>query len=454
MPTTSGFTVKRTRAWKPLLVAAMVPVAACAAGATAGSQQAAGAGGSGYTVHWCVTTKGSLQSSTGVDWADRVEFDGAPIRKDAVIFYMSQLGRFPFGGPHELVDGKASWLKPGENWMERHLKQVEIDVQARIPDPNWSGLAVIDYEGWNLSWDLTPNIASSGPSDARDRDYQDDWRDYLMAKDPAFSGMSGTERQAYMKQTYEATARDFFTQTIRKCKQLRPSAKWSFFAYPPKLYISQLTPKGVIGYGDLSHRASAINDEMAWLYQEMDFVCPSIYAIGRTVPDGQKPNVRERENSIQTDRQYVLSNIREAVRLANGKPVYAITTPKYKGTQGWEPKDRFLEDINLRHQLELPREAGAAGVIIWDGIESVEYFQKLNEYVKEKLAAEVKRMTGVSAPANGAAASNGGSAKAPEAAPAPSQAPAAQTKEEKKQERIERIKTHRAEKKRQQQNDD
>lgn len=36
--------------------------------------------------------------------------------------------------------------------LEAHLKQVEVDIDATIPDVNFAGLAIIDWEAWRPLW--------------------------------------------------------------------------------------------------------------------------------------------------------------------------------------------------------------------------------------------------------------------------------------------------------------
>lgn len=367
------------------MIAALVAWALCACVTTPEPSRPAppppsaeGGARSGFEYLWLVTTQPS-EARQGRDWSARVDFHGAPIVRDrAVILYARHLGNFPVGGLHQIFG------RPGA--LEAHVIKIESDLAWMIPDPNYDGLAVIDYERWDVIWERTANVQSDLGPDDRDEDYRDDWRDYLLSREPdLMQRLSRPEQRDYFKRTWEEAARTFFLATINECKRLRPRAKWSFYGYPSRMYDRRETPAGVFGYGDLTHEASRVNDTLGWLWEAMDAVTPNVYQPRYTVAD-RRPREGAPENTPEQNREFIRTNVAEALRLARGKPVYVHIWACYDQAAGPGLHRTFVNDINMRQQLEVPAEAGANGVLIWHHLDGEERFRELQSYVRTTLA--------------------------------------------------------------------
>lgn len=333
--------------------------------------------------YWCVTTdENELKWRSKIDWAQRVEFDGAPIRKDIFIFYGQFLGNYPSHGLHQVM---------GRGELDAHLAKVKRDVEARLP-AGFAGLACIDYENWPLLWDRLANEPSKEASpDAADRDYRDDWREHLASVTAGWSDLSEQRREELAESTYDRAVRDFFLKTLSVCRAARPRAQWGFFDIPGGMYGGNEAPPGRIGYtGDGVGIAAERNDRLAWLFEAVDVVFPTVYCPAYTVPAGEKADWQNATNTIEHNREYTVGNVREAVRLARGKPVIVFMWPRYQ-RPGSRYHQQFLNDINLEQALELPLEAGADGIAIWDSLQNASEFQPLQDYVRTKLAPAVKR---------------------------------------------------------------
>ncbi|MCC6675895.1 MAG: hypothetical protein IT436_02010 [Phycisphaerales bacterium] len=333
--------------------------------------------------YWCVTTdENELKWRSKVDWAQRVDFDGAPIRKDIYIFYGQFLGNYPSHGLHQVI---------GRGEMEAHLEKVKRDVEARLPAA-FGGPVCIDYENWALQWDRLANEASKdGGPDAADRDFKDDWREHLASVTAGWGELSPERREQLAKATYDKAAREFFLKTLSVCKATRPRALWGFYDFPGALYGGNEAPAGRIGYtGEARGIAAERNDQLAWLFDAVDVVFPTVYCPAYTVPAGENAAWKDATNTIEQNREYTVGNVREAVRLAKGKPVIAFMWPRYQ-RPGSKYHEQFLNDINLEQAIELPLEAGADGIAIWEAIHYAAEFQPLQEYVRTKLGPAVKR---------------------------------------------------------------
>jgi hypothetical protein len=299
-----------------------------------------------YLCHWVVTTPREIEQQTGRNFANEIDFAGAPISKNAVIFYMHALGEFPYAGPHEYVQDPS--------WLGRHLAEIVKDVEMMIPDPGFSGLAVIDYERWNLLWERTNN--------------QDHWREHINAHHPGLvAGLSSAEAEQVYKETYEAAAAEFYLATITTCREVRPSARWGFFNYPQKLYKSQnLVAKGTVGYGMYTALASQLNDTLDWLWEASDALYPVIYQPKVTLPLGVAPSDTVAENRYEDNVQFVETNVGEALRVGGGKPVFAFISGGYQVGEGAPTANSFgLNEINLDHSTLMPALCGASGLMLW-----------------------------------------------------------------------------------------
>ncbi len=317
-----------------------------------------------YLAHWCVTTWAS--KTRGIDLQARIDLSNSTIQRDTVIFYQYH-GKYPYGGPQ---------LSDNPEWMNQHLAKWRQDVQALIPDPNWTGYAVIDYEEWHPIWERTPNSPSNGAADAHDKDFQTDWEEYLVARKPqVLRGLTGAARVRALKSTYEAAARDYLMRTYREGKRLRPHAKWGFYGLPTREVYVNWAPRV-----DPWRR---MNDEMAWMWREVDVMMPSIYQLMVVVED-RLPQRNTREFTPAQNAEYYRKNIEESKRLAPGKPVIPFIHFRYHPSLG-NLGGRWITELAMRQMIEVPKSAGANGVFIWDCIESEQQFRELNDLVQRKV---------------------------------------------------------------------
>lgn len=94
------------------------------------------------------------------------------------------------------------------------------DIVKKIPDPEYSGLAVIDWEGWRPTWDR--NFDSK-------RIYQSRSVDIVQEKYPEWS-MEEQIQEA--KKEFERSARIFMESSIKLARDLRPKGLWGFYGFP------------------------------------------------------------------------------------------------------------------------------------------------------------------------------------------------------------------------------
>lgn len=336
-----------------------------------------------YLISWCVTTWTSR--TNGVDLQAQIDLSGTTIRRNAVILYENAFGKFPYGGPH---------LSENPQWMREHIAKVATDLNTLIPDPNFDGYAVIDYETWFPDWSRLSNTASNQGAEARDNDFKDDWEEYLRIYRPqVLRGLTGDAKERALAATFNAASQKLYLETLREGKRLRPRAKWGFYGFPAREYYVDYAPRR-----DSWRALNTTN--MAWMHDAVDALFPSLYSVMITVEDRQ-PRPNTAENTPAQNAQYILENVREAVRVSRGKPVLPFIHFRYHPNVGPAQEGHWITDLVVRQQLELPKQAGAKGVIIWDCIESQQHFRELRDLTLTKVAPRADAIAVIPSTTNG-----------------------------------------------------
>ena len=255
-----------------------------------------------------------------------------------VLFTEPNLGKYPKHWRGGWVNGGT----PVEADLEAHLSKAALDVERLIPDPEWDGYAVIDYEHWGVFW-------NGGASP----EYQDRVRAYVRARYPSASDQAIEEIAA---KEWDEKSRAFMLETIALCKRLRPDAQWGFFGYPK------------IGFGNITAEVAERIEKQRFIFDHVDVVYPEVYA-RRVTGDGPKGDLKVAPAGF-LDR-YIDDMILWSKRLSGDKPVMAYAS-LHHNSQFEDMRERPLSDGDMATMLHKPLEAGAAGVILWDAVGSAE----------------------------------------------------------------------------------
>lgn len=265
-----------------------------------------------------------------------INFSGLPIQRGrSEIFYEQHIGKFP----RIWIDretGRESVENEGipqkTNW-NAHLAKVRRDLDARIPDPNWDGTGILDFETWHPNWEMAWNEPMKEMS-----------RQWVRAR---FTGLSNAQVEARAHEEFEAAGMDFLLRTLQACKDLRPRATWGFYGYPYAFYPANL------------------QQEFRPLYEAVDAFFPPVYAVNFSVVETQNPGPGQRRVSdyvTRTDRQFALTR-----SLAPGKPIYPLVWMRYHD-MNTTYTGQFLNDLDLANMFRQPWRNGAKAVIFWDVI--------------------------------------------------------------------------------------
>jgi hypothetical protein len=247
--------------------------------------------------------------------------------------------------------------------LSKHVAALKRGVEALIPDPGYVGVCLLDFETMRADWNSS-SITSRQLS-------------------IAFAGND----TALAKQQYEAAARRFFEATIETTRGLRPGCRLGWYSYPTNALPHTATPQwkayctthpgacsfdtglsgnrtGYDGPGGAAQRAT--NDGLGWLFDALDVITPSVYL-------GEYPN----QTTDVSTREYVGSTVREAIRLAKGKPVLPVAWLNYdnywdKTVNATAPRE-LLAPAHAAIELGAPLANGAAGLLIWGHLDTVCY---------------------------------------------------------------------------------
>ena len=98
-----------------------------------------------------------------------------------------------------------------------HLAELEKTVVKWIPDPQWDGNAVLDFEAWTTVWEL-----NTGSGDWHSVRYQNYSIHLVQKEHPEWPK---EQIVAEAKKEFESAATEFFVETLNTCKKLRPKVR-------------------------------------------------------------------------------------------------------------------------------------------------------------------------------------------------------------------------------------
>ncbi|XP_078372681.1 hyaluronidase-1-like isoform X1 [Oculina patagonica] len=278
--------------------------------------------------------------------------------KYVTVFYNAQLGLYPYFTNEQGTNSYNGGMPQLVN-LAAHLKKMKQDIIKKIPDPDFNGLAIIDWEGWRPTW---------GRNFDSKRIYQSRSVELVQGKHPEWS-MEEVIKEA--KKEFEQSARVFMESSIKLARQLRPKGLWGFYGFPDCFGTSETNYR-------CSHEHQELNNKLKWLFSSSMALYPSVYMY-----DQQAWN-----------KAYAYGRLEEAFRLATlvskekeqRIPVFPYFRHLYEG----KPLEfAYLTDVDLHNTIGQAADMGAAGVVMWgnrrDENTSPDVCRELNEYIRTKL---------------------------------------------------------------------
>ncbi|XP_019759186.2 hyaluronidase [Dendroctonus ponderosae] len=258
----------------------------------------------------------------------------------------------PGNFPAILKNGKDNFLRnggvPQEGNLSSHLRIFDEIVDQLIPNKQFSGLAIIDFESWRpifrQNWGvLTPYKELSEKLEKKRHPI---WSEAWIKKEAA--------------KRFEEGANKFLEATITRAKSLRPKASWGYYHYP---YCFFSTTQKTCAKEVLSE-----NDSIKWLFNISDAFFPSVY-----LQESYSPQERV---------QYIERSLAEALRLRNQlkthKKIYVYFWYQFQDT------GNYISEEQLYLPLKAIAKYNIDGMVLWGASANVNSKSKclqLHEYV-------------------------------------------------------------------------
>lgn len=193
------------------------------------------------------------------DTLDLSQFAIVQNKDDAIsggnITLFSHLGQFP---EWNMVNGSASINGgiPQMGNLSLHLSKVQEDIESLIPDADFEGLAVIDFQAWRPLFQHNFDELEIYQNRSMEVVKQNhlDW--------------NSTQVEAQAAKEFNAAAREFLEGTLQLAHKLRPKGLWGYMGYP---YCN-----GYAGYY-CDSISTQENDVIDWLWNASSALYPSLF---------------------------------------------------------------------------------------------------------------------------------------------------------------------------------
>uniref|UniRef100_UPI00193A84AE hyaluronidase-2-like n=1 Tax=Styela clava TaxID=7725 RepID=UPI00193A84AE len=285
--------------------------------------------------------------------------------ENLVIFYQNNLSKFPY------FDRKTGQAVNGGLPQAANLKSIltdfEITVNKLIPDKDFQGLAILDWELWRALF--------SRMGDPLMKIYQQKSIESIKHEHPDWNE---AQQLRWATLEYNLATERILKPILVLGEILRPHALWGYYLYPDCRYYN-MTKKDMI----CSNLEMKKNTEIQWLFDESTALYPSVYL----------PEFYEDKDFVKN---YVANRIREAMRVDDARfsnvsaPVFSYHMLSYKKTI------KFLDSQDLLDSIGIAAVLGESGVVFWGGNNmgnSVEACQNLSNYMDDFLGPYCKKLS-------------------------------------------------------------
>nr|QTY40918.1 venom polypeptide precursor [Doratifera vulnerans] len=247
---------------------------------------------------------------------------------------------------------------PQEGDLDVHLNAFRKELDRSIPDRNFNGLGVIDFESWRPVFRQNNGVLVP-------------YREVSLEIEKSRHSWWPKERLLNeARERYEAAGREFMEATLVMAKKLRPRAVWGYYGFP---YCFNMVPSHM--EESCANGIEEENDNIGWLWSKSVGLYPSVYT-KRIRPKKQAELIRGR--------------ITEANRV---KAPGTIVVPYFwfKYLDGG-----FLSEHDMNMSLKTLYDANVDGIIIWGSSADVNTADKcleLQDYLEQILGPAIARYT-------------------------------------------------------------
>ncbi|XP_077298929.1 hyaluronidase A-like isoform X2 [Arctopsyche grandis] len=254
---------------------------------------------------------------------------------------------------------------PQEGKLVEHMTEFKQQLTKLIPDENFNGIGIIDFESWRPVFRQNFGTLTSYKDVSFDieRENHPDW--------------SEKEIKAEAARRFEEAGRPYMIETLKAAKEARPLAKWGYYAYP--YCFNMNNDQKIPNCPDIIVDE---NNGMVWLWNEVDVLFPSVYMSKKRL------NAEERL-------QMVIGRVTEAKRLQSISNSAQLIMP-YLWYKYSDETSEFLSREDLYNAIKHMKDSGLNGVIIWGSsidVNDKNNCERLQNYVSEVLGPVVSELT-------------------------------------------------------------
>lgn len=212
--------------------------------------------------------------------------------------------------------------------------------------------------------------------------------------------LSACAQLKLLRQSFNHFAQDFYTQTLRRLKALRPKARWSFWAYPKGGFPSiaqnlelnsceegcsdDTSTCGYQGPGTGHNRTGSngtvwmqrVNDELHWLWSLVGAFVPSLYPMQYvqdtgTPPCGAQSGPWGAHWTDAMNREWMRSNLAEFDRIRGSLqltvPIQVYFWYYYTGKAGGcaAKSNTFVNTAGVQGFFQTVSESAADAIVLW-----------------------------------------------------------------------------------------
>nr|XP_046253627.1 hyaluronidase-3 [Scatophagus argus]XP_046253628.1 hyaluronidase-3 [Scatophagus argus]XP_046253629.1 hyaluronidase-3 [Scatophagus argus] len=255
------------------------------------------------------------------------------------IFYRDRLGKYPYlSREGTRVNGGIPQL--GD--LSAHLSLAATQMSYLL-QPNFTGLAVIDWEEWWPLWERNfgTKMAYRRLSNLLVRQERPD--------------LSDRDITLLARQKFEESARKFMEETLQLAVRGHPKGLWGFYSFPACLNEhKRKTDKSYTGCCNKGTKRN--NDRLSWLWRQSTALYPSIY-LPQRLAGSMDAALMMRHRLLEALR--VASVWRHSNTSSHATPVLPYARIAFIHTL------TFLNKTDLEHTLGESAALGAAGVVLW-----------------------------------------------------------------------------------------
>lgn len=180
--------------------------------------------------------------------------------ENITIFYEAKLGLYPsYSGQRGPINGGV----PQNASLDQHLSVARENISTFIPNEDFEGLAVLDWESWRPVWERNWDSKQVYCKVSKElvRAEHQHW-------DP--------ERvDAAAKQEFESAAREFMEETLKLAQRQRPNGLWGYYGFPNCYNFYK--EKNTNYTGECPAIEMKRNEQLQWLWNVSTALYPDIY---------------------------------------------------------------------------------------------------------------------------------------------------------------------------------